>query len=116
MGRWPPECMSRPRPRGLGAGQVVQTTSLDEPNAVGMGQGATTWPMPTAEAKTPRRVRSRKAGATTEVELEGRRIHLSEDVLSGSACRPPSEGGRSAGSPKRSWTKHCHKSNVNRVG
>lgn len=33
-----------------------------------------------AEAKTPRRLRSRKTTASTDVKLEGRRIYLSEGV------------------------------------
>lgn len=35
---------------------------------------------PNPEVKTPRRTRPRKASATTEVKLEGRRLYLSENV------------------------------------
>ena len=63
------------------AGILRPTAPPDEPPAAGEEeQGGVEAVEPTAEAKTPRRVRSRKSASTTDVKLEGRRIYLSEGV------------------------------------
>ncbi|WP_165252955.1 hypothetical protein [Paludisphaera soli] len=70
----------------------------------------------TAEVKTPRRVRSRKAGATTEVKLEGRRIYLSEDVHFRLRMLAYQRGRKISEIAEEVLDKALPKWNVNRVG
>ena len=66
------------------AGILRPTAPPDDPPAAAIAEaeqgGDVENDDPTPEVKTPRRSRSRKTSAMTEVKLEGRRLYLSENV------------------------------------